>query len=378
MSLTVVSYYARTLIKLFIALLFIYVLALIFKAPIKGAWELAFPSKDPPNPIYGKLDPIEFVAMPTNGQVDSFELNTVDGKLPTELPKNMKVYKYVPTFLSFEAGKIAQEAALALGFSELEIVSDYKADKFIWKDINTDATLTVDLASQSIDMYTPLKNISANYEQGSIDEASAKEMADEFFTKLGKFQDPLFSSGEKKTYLGRFVGERVVEAASTLEAQLVMFDYFRSINEIPIMGPDPTQGMIRVVFGKPRIDNLKLINPIVQIYENHVDQATEATYPIIPVAIAWQNVARGNGVIASVIPGNKSPFEKYQRTNVDKVTIEKIYLGYYDSKFRQEYLQPIYVFEGRYTSGVGGKGAITLYYPAIDGKYVKGATEEEQ
>ncbi len=377
MSLTVASHYARMFIKGLSALIVIYAFALFFKTPIKSALELVFPPKDPPNPIYGQLEPLEFIAQPITGEVESFELNTVDGKFPKDLPKKMTVYKFVQPFLSFNAGKNAQDAAMALGFSDLEIVSDYKSDKFIWKDINNGATLQTDLLTQSIDLTTPLQNISSYYELGSINEEKFVKTAEELFQSLNKFKDPLYLKGDRKNIMGRFVGERVVEASTPVEAQLYLADYFRKIEDFPILGPNPKQGLIRIIIGSPAVLNQKLINPLVQIYEWGIEETSEASYPIIPVQLAWQNVAKGSGVIANVTPNNKSPFEVYKKTDVGKVTIEKVYLAYYDNIRPQTYLQPIYVFEGRYASQLGAKGEITIYYPAIDGTFVKGTEPDD-
>jgi len=376
MNLTQVSYYARLAIKVFFSLMFLYVLALVFKTPIKNGLRAILPPKDPPNPIYGKLPPLEFIAQPIGGTIDAFELNTPDGKLPAEIPAKMPVYKYVPKFLSFEAGKSAQEDASVLGFTSNELISDFKSDKYIWRDINYNSLLSIDLYTETINLSTPYSSLGSSYGLGSIDKNKALNQADTLLRALGKFSDPLYLQGTKEVVSGRFLGGKVVEASTPLETQLVQIDYFRSIYKVPILGPDPKKGLIRVVLGNPAQPNPKLNSPILNVYEWEIDTITKATYPIIPVSLAWENIARGNGVVANVTTGDQSPFEAYQRTAIEEVFVEKIYLAYYDSDKPQEYLQPIYVFEGRYSNATGGKGAITLYYPAIDGTYIKGTQED--
>ncbi len=364
------------MIKIFFSLLILYVLALVFKNPIKSGITAILPPKDPPNPIYGKLPPLEFIAQPVGGTISSFELNTPNGKLPTEIPAKMAVYKFVPKFLSFEAGKNAQADALTLGFSQNELISDFKSDRYIWRDINFNSILAIDLLTETINMSTPYPAIGSSYALGSIDKTSALKDSNTLLSSLGKLTDPLYLQGTQEVVTGRFLGGKVVETSTPLETQLVQIDYFRSIYKVPILGPDPKKGLIRVVLGKPAQPNKKLQNPVVSVYEWTIDTITEASYPIIPVTLAWENIASGNGVISNVTTGDQSPFENYQRTSIEKVFIENIYLAYYDSNKPQEYLQPIYVFEGRYSNAVGGKGAISLYYPAIDGSFIKGTQEE--
>ncbi|HAZ29270.1 TPA: hypothetical protein DCY43_00750, partial [candidate division WWE3 bacterium] len=75
-------------------------------------------------------------------------------------------------------------------------------------------------------------------------------------------------------------------------------------------------------------------------------------------------------VLSGILPKDGNPFESYVPIRVDKILINKIYLAYYDSPKLQKYLQPIYVFEGNYTTVGSSAGQITLYYPAISGDYV--------
>jgi hypothetical protein len=378
MNLTKISYYARTAINIFLALAFLYVMALVLKNPIRTGLKSVLPEKDPPKPVYGKLSPLEFIAQPVSGAIESYELNTPDGRLPGDFPKKMTVYKYIPNFLSFEAGKEAQEDALALGFGSSELISDFKADKYIWRDISYNSMLTIDLLTESIVLTTPYTSIGSNYPLGSIDEEKALKQAETLLDSVGKMKDQLYLQGTKEIVYGRFLGGKVVEATTPLEAQIAQIDYFRSVNDYPILGPDPKKPLIRLVIGQPgEAVNLKLKNPVVEIAEWEVDTVPEASYPIIPINVAWNNVAQGNGVIANVTRGNQSPFEEYQRTAIEKVFIDKIYLAYYDNIKPQEYLQPIYVFEGRYTNVSGDRGAITIYYPAVDGSYIKGTNETE-
>jgi hypothetical protein len=105
-----------------------------------------------------------------------------------------------------------------------------------------------------------------------------------------------------------------------------------------------------------------------------VDFDVIATYPLVPVNQVWSEVSKGNGVISSVVPNGLSPFADYRPVRVDRILINKIYLAYFeDLSYDQPYLQPIYVFEGNYTSSGGGGGSIHIYYPAVSGQYIKRA-----
>ncbi len=57
--------------------------------------------------------------------------------------------------------------------------------------------------------------------------------------------------------------------------------------------------------------------------------------------------------------------------------INNIYLAYYDTPNRQDHIQPIYVFEGSYNVGNKPGGDITLYFPAVDGKWIRSVSSEK-
>ena len=73
------------------------------------------------------------------------------------------------------------------------------------------------------------------------------------------------------------------------------------------------------------------------------------TYPIISGDVAWQKLIDGQGYTA-VAPENGS-----------EAVVRRVGLAYYDSLDNQQYLQPIYVFEG--------DGGFVAYVSAIDQGY---------
>ena len=102
-----------------------------------------------------------------------------------------------------------------------------------------------------------------------------------------------------------------------------------------------------------------------------IETETNATYPIIPVQEAWDMVTEGKAVITQVTPKQSNPFEPYYPVSVEKVLIDNIYLAYYETPKLQTYLQPIYVFSGKYTTRGTEGGDVTLYFPAITGEWTK-------
>lgn len=78
-----------------------YFVILLFLPSIKKIGKALIPERNPANPVYGLLDPLEFVEKPINTQTPKYSLNTTDGKLPKKLPDRMKVYKFKSSEFSF-------------------------------------------------------------------------------------------------------------------------------------------------------------------------------------------------------------------------------------------------------------------------------------
>lgn len=166
----------------------------------------------------------------------------------------------------------------------------------------------------------------------------------------------------------------LVETREPTEAQVGMVDFFRSVSSVPIYGPDPKKGLLHIMVGFPQ-KSFTLKNPFVEAYFWEIDPNANASYPIITVEEAWKAITEDKGVISSVIPKNSNPFLPYSPVRVETILIDNIYLAYYETPKWQQFLQPIYVFEGKYTTEGTEGGYITIYFPAITKDYVKQPSE---
>lgn len=374
MTLTEIALQARKIIAIIAALIVVYVMYLMLKPVAIGAWAYIFPDKELPNVLYGQLPPLEFVEKSiSNSKTPIYELNTKDGKLPGNLPNKMVVYPSAPNPFSYSAGKNAQAHADILGFTDEELITDLKGDKYRWRDNETNAVLEIDINSRILTLNTPLSNKKELYTPGTMDENRAKELALNKLNSIGRFYDKLYKEGTQKVTLAKIQGN-VLIPTSTYDAEMARVDYFRKINEYPVFGPDPTRGLINVTVRRPGKEYRVLDHPFIEYSEWEIVSTTgenRATYPIIPVAAAWNAVSRENkGVIVSVSPKDSSVFSIYSPVQIDKILVNNIYLAYYDTPAQQKYIQPIYVFEGSYNRGNSAGGNIVLYFPAISGQYI--------
>jgi len=379
MSLTTTAKNTKLAFKLFLVFVVVYLLGRYFLLPIaKKTYLSFFPPKNPPNPIFGLLDQIEFVEQKTLGDIPVYSLLTKGGKLPAELPNRARVYKYLPYPFSYSAGKSASTDASILGFSDESLSTNLKGDEYRWADPKTGATLDINITTKDLEMKVPGHSLVSTYNPGSINRITAPTIAKSLLQSIGRFNDPLYTNGTQTVELGVVRNGNIVYTSFQGEAEVARIDFFRSINNIPIVGPIHREGLIRMIVGIPEDTKDRKLegvtvkkSPYIYYKVRGIEPVSQASYPLLPVSLAWTEVTKGNGVISRVKPANQSVFEEYQPVEISEILVTDIYLAYYDGAQNQPYLQPVYVFEGNYIGPGNTKGSISVYYPAISGEYVK-------
>ncbi len=376
MSLVQTSAKVRKGVVITAAVIGLYITFLIVKNPIRQTWYAIFPPNDLPTVAFGYLDPLEFTETPIVSSVPEYVLNTPTGRLPTDLKDSLAVYKYVSPSFSFSEGERAQQDAATLGFTDTMRVSDLSSDVFAWQDVQFGGNLEVDTKTRILKLGTPLASLGSLFPAGKLTQTNAIEAAKELLQKINRFSDKLYTSdsrGYQEVRFGKFSGASVVEASSIPETQIARVDFFRKILEFPILGPDPKQALLQVYLRDPKTEDTfpQLNFPYVRAYHWEINTDEPATYPLTPIETVWEQISQNNGVVVNVTPQGASPFETPRATRVDRVLINEVYLAYFDNVTPQQFLQPIYVFEGNYITTAGSSGSITIYYPAVSSEYVR-------
>lgn len=371
MKLSVVSALVRKGIKfLILFVIFYYILTGIIIPFAQSNLAAMFPSKNAPTVSYGMLDPLEFVKKPLANPTPVYQLNTKDGKLPA-LPEQAIVYKYVPWRFSYADGTNAQKHALILGFTDADLVTDLKGEVYRWHSVATDGSLNIAIHSKEVNKESVLAGKYGQFTMGYLTQTSASTAAKDLFTSLGRFADISYKNGTQVVTFGRITATDIVSTLNSREAHLAKVDLFKTIGKTPVYGPDPKKGLLQVYIGSSPLnrDN-PLVYPKVDAYYWETEPLSAATYPLVPLAQAWGAVSKGDGIISSAVLKDSNLFAEYTPVNVGKILVNNIYLAYYETPKLQKYMQPIYVFEGNFTSSTGVSGSIVIYYPAVSGKWI--------
>ena len=154
--------------------------------------------------------------------------------------------------------------------------------------------------------------------------------ATDFLQKMNSLPDDIDLSQTQATNLS-IKNNSLVLATSISNTQLIRVNFNQSdVNGLPIYYQDPNESNISVLVGggsdKPQI--------VQATYIHQAIDTQSATYPIKTTNQAFAQLQKGQGYIASYYGTNK------------KITIRDVLLGYYISKEDQDYLIPIFVFQG--------------------------------
>ena len=91
------------------------------------------------------------------------------------------------------------------------------------------------------------------------------------------------------------------------------------------------------------------------------------TYPILSTEEAWNRLVNRQASLVYIKKAGADYFSANQAIkNIEYIDIRSIDLAYYTSRTFTKYLQPIYVFSGKYTTKNRETGDVFFYLPAID------------
>ena len=352
MNLTEISIAIR---KFFIWLVIVLIMYFVIKFLI-GLF-IALNTKPIPLPLpdirFNKLPAPTFTTttVSTSSSGLKFTLENVDGHPPETTP-SAKVYvmpKKLPSILSEERAK---KMATKLGFTnEPEINTPtlyhftYPSDP-LW-------SLDIDITNLNFKLkYDYQKNLPVINLEGGLRTEDALSYTKNYIQNNGLFDGSIIGG---KASFNTFIFDPV-------------FKTFSPATSIS------TTNAVRINFLRNDIDLLKVLPPAFDQSYNYAlyvsttspSRILELNYTFWPIAFddfgtyplrsgttAWHDLIDGYAYVVKI--GNNTPDRS--------IVIRNIYLAYYDSDEPQQYIQPIFVFEG--------DNGFVAYLPAIDSEQLE-------
>lgn len=348
-TLTQTAYYSRKAINIAIVALIGFIVLKVSFTTARNVYRKFRPPPPPPATVaFGKLPKTNFPER--EGLPDlTFKLETIEGALPS-FSTIGKVYfmpQRGPGLLALDRAK---ERARSMGFSgQAEALSDIL---YRWRTA-TEPSTTLEININTTNFYLRYayeedpalltnKNLPTN-------EQAASE-ARSFLQHSGYLADDLANGRAEFTYF-RFIPPDLVAAVSLSEADFVRVNLFRAdLDELKILPPNPTDALVSFLFSGNRESGKRMAE--IKYTYSPIDREAFATYSLKPINTAWQELQGEEGFIANL-----------GQNEDGSITVRQVYLAYFDSDEEQNFLQPIFVFEGdRNFFG---------YVPAIDPQWVE-------
>ncbi|MBX4205764.1 hypothetical protein KW795_01060 [Candidatus Microgenomates bacterium] len=344
-SLTKVAIVTRRVIRYSIYLIIFGIILRIVIGMGIGVYKKLFPPPPPaPTVAFGKLPKLEFPENKDLPQI-TYSIETAEGDFP-KLKDQAKVYYMPKISSSLLALDSAKRKAAGIGFtSEPEQISDS-----VYRFSNPsspqklDMNIITGIFSLSYDLATDPSPLSVKPPTPEI----AASQVRSYLSSGGFLAKDL--TGEVNHEFLKTELQNLVPALSLSEANLIRISLFRkSFDEIPTVTSDPIKGNIWFLVSGGTIREKQIIAGEYHYFP--VDETQFSTYPLKTSQIAYEALKSGKTYIAN-LGQNKD----------GKVTIRRIYLGYFDGDTPSQFMQPVVVFEG--------DRSFKAYVPAVTDAYI--------
>jgi hypothetical protein len=340
-NLTEVSAVSRKIIKFGTAgLVFLMILPILTRVAKVIYYRYNPPPVPPPTVTYGKIPAVVFPIV-EGAKRPEIVLETISGGLP-RFQDRANVYPVEINKSRLLTLERYREKAKSLRINSEPIRVDDRTYRFIHatEPVVLEVDLITNVVSYKYDWTTDVTMM----EKGTIPRGEeAVNEAKSFFSRIGLLTDDLAVGTAKYKYLTA-TGSALVPAPEVAEANFVRVDLFRADKDKikVVTAGGETSPVYALISAKSR-DGIRVVQASYQ-YSQLVSGTSVATYPLKPITTAWNELTSGGGfIVKSVLP---------------KEYVRKISLAYYESNEPQDYLQPVYVFEG--------DAGFTAYVSAID------------
>lgn len=333
-TLTETAYYTRKTIKWGIAALIVFFILKFALNILVDTWRNIHPPAPPPPTVaFGKLPVIKWPAKVTEGSPSAklqFTLETIEGVPPTASATGTVFFIPKPTANLLSLSR-ANMLAQRLGFKGEPITESTTI--YRWTEGKPFSTLRMDIVNSSFKItYDFAADNSVFSEKNLLLPTQAVNEIKTYLQSLGLLSPPL-SEGTTRPSYWQLQGINLIPTTSLSEADALRIDLGRQdIMGLKLLSPSYPEELIYFIFSGSRDPNKHYLEISYKYW--HIDLEQSATYPLITSAQAWEILKSGGGYLVST-PQNNQP-----------VVIRKIYLAYYYADDYQNFLQPIFVFEG--------------------------------
>ena len=347
LNLTRAAYLGRQTIKFGAIVLVALIVGRFSLTAAVNFWNAMNPKPPPPPTVgFGILPPVRFPLQSSSDKPEAYDLQVPQSRF-NNYGDRAKVFLMLHSSIGLFTDQRAKEVAANYGFMFTPtILSD---TQYRWtKTQPLQATLEMNIVDLTFELKTDYLSRAELLRRTTLPNQAESIKLVKSFINTGQSlpSDFATSAGEMK-YL-KSVGGELEEAVAISDADFVQVDIRRAPvdGKFPFFTPKGYHGAVHAILTSA----LPAKDQIVDLTYNHqpVDYAERHTYPLRSLSSASEVLQAGEAYIV-----NKGSFET--------AVIRDVQLGYYDDDREQDYMQPIYVFEG--------DGGFMAYVPALQPQY---------
>ncbi len=307
----------------------------------------------PPQMEFGKLPAPVFTHVATSSSGLKFKLENVEGLPIKDATSAGRVYSMPKKLPSLLAAQRAREFAAKLDFKEKEqplSSSYYRFTDFLDKY----RTFEIDINTGNFKLLYDYQN---NPSVISTDSISSKDQAikevKDYIQSRSLFDGSILNGKITVTNLFYDPQTKTATAASSLSnTNLMRINFFRNdLDKKKLLSPGFSESYNFALYTPSSDAKARILQLFYAFWPISLDNF--GTYPLRSSESAWQDLLDGYALVVNI--GNNKPDQTF--------VIRHIYLAFYDSEEPQNYLQPIYVFEG--------DNDFVAYLPAVSSDWLE-------
>jgi len=367
----------------FLLFVLLYVFAENFYRAFIFIYAKAFPEPPPPPTFtYGRIERTEIRTLPIDISNVEFRQELTTPKLPVFPPK-VNIYQIESPRVSVAKEEKFKNTAVILGFNDTaKKISDSRR---LWVDLPGARQLEANVYFEQLNLETRKTELEKKVIGGIVpQDDSVIEVSKNFFRNIGLWNEDI-QKGEYKV-TPAYIEEGLVKSTDIPFRQTLKFvavfpqklAYTESSRNAE--GEIATNGIYKKIYSHnptiPRINTLiarvgeanRQSTVVVDAEYTYFKTTPDlAEYPIMNSQTAWENLISGKASLTYIKEEGADFFAPNASIkDIETIDIREIELGYYIDNELLEYLQPIFIFRGKFTTLDRKVGNVIFYLPALD------------
>ena len=381
MTLNEAAKYTKRILAYLLIFMVFYIFAENMYKFFMVVYNKSFPiPENPPAISFGKLPQPKITTLPVEIKLVNFRKELTTAGFP-ETPKYIYVYQLKKPYVSVAKEERFKTLAQSLGF--FQVAKKVTDTKRLWENVSLKQSFSAEIIEEKYSLESDYKFLETKFKPGlSPSKQEAIATARNFFVKTGDYEEDIKLAGYDT--VGVTISEGVIKQADTPYREIfkLVSIYPEKVaykssqtdekgktvevgNKIPVFFTNPLKSNLNALVA-PKTSSSDDKSVVAAQYNYYETNESKSYYPIISAEQAWEQLLQGN---ASMVMLKRDGADYFTNSDVlsdiETIDIREMILGYYMPTNYSEYLQPIYIFKGKFNTRNRESGSVFFYLPAL-------------